>query len=150
MVSFLFHSKGNSLFVNQQYIIQNHLFFTVLLEKMGDVATSVQTVGIRAVLGLQWVGPGWEAVGGPPPARPESGRRAPTSQVVPPCHAQRCQSWGAEFLPFPSGPEAKYTTWDQLPFRIHQDFLNKWTNSCIFSSCGSGVLRCGKNRLTEW
>lgn len=60
MVSFLFHSKGNALFVNQQPIIQNHLFFTVLLEKMGDVATSVATVGIRAALGLQWVGPGWD------------------------------------------------------------------------------------------
>lgn len=62
MVSFLFHSKGNALFVNQQSIIQNHLLFTVLLEKMRDVATSMAsmaTVGIRAALWLQeWVGPG--------------------------------------------------------------------------------------------
>ena len=61
MVSFLFHSKGNALFVNQQSVIQNHLLFTVLLEKLRDVATSVATVGLRAALWLQeWVGPGWD------------------------------------------------------------------------------------------
>lgn len=61
MVSFLFHSKGNALFVNQPSVIQNHLLFTVLLEKLRDVATSVATVGLRAVLWLQeWVGPGWD------------------------------------------------------------------------------------------
>ena len=43
MVSFLFHSKGNALFVTQQSVIQNHLLFTVLLEKMRDVATSMAT-----------------------------------------------------------------------------------------------------------
>lgn len=45
MVSFLFHSKGNAPFVNQKSILQNHLFLTVLLEKMRDVATSVAIWG---------------------------------------------------------------------------------------------------------